>query len=352
LIFYFVFLLFVPLVVIDTAKTELWIRHALLFVITLILIFIAGFRSGFPDYPEYINIFNNARQGNIKANYDIGYTIINILVGSIFNNSISIFLLVAFLAVTINIKCYRDYCRYAFLAILFYYVHSYYLKELIQIRTGLSCAICLYNVRNIGERKKINFIFLQVIAASIHMASLIFFVVPIINILNIRIRTWYTIIFIVLIIGIVFPFGRIVKALQEIEYLSRIQIYVKWDEHARALGIFRNPTTMKQLIVSILMLYFFPFFNKRVRFFHVMLLAYLSSTCWLILWNDFSILAARVATFLSVGEPIFVASLLYLFPKYFRPFIAFLLICLAVLILYLNVGRNLGQYKLIFHAIS
>jgi hypothetical protein len=312
------------------------------------LVLFAGLRSGFPDYHEYVNIFNNARKGNVGASYDIGYTILNMLVGSIFDNPIFIFLLVAFLAVIMNIKCYKNYCRYVFLAILFYYVHSYFLKELIQIRAGLACAICLYNVRNINKEKKLNFILFQVFAASIHMASLIFFIVPMISAINIRIRIWYMIIFIVLIIGTTSPLGHIVKLLQETKYLSRIQVYARWDEHAKALGVFRNLTTVKQLIISVSMIYFAPLLDKKIKYFRVMLFAYLSSTCWLILWNDFAILAARGATFLSVGEPIFVASLLYLVPKYLRPVAAILLICIALLILYLNLGRNLGQYKLIF----
>jgi hypothetical protein len=348
MVFYCIFLLFVPLVIMDTAKIELQLRYIILVLIALVLIFVASFRSGLPDYDAYIMIFDNSRKGNIGASYDIGYTILNIAVGKIFDSSLPLFILVALLAVLINIRCYKNYFRYAFLAILFYYVHSYLLKELIQIRAGLACAVCLYNVRNIQANKKIDFIFFQLVASSIHMAALVFFIVPIINVLDIRIRTWYIIIFISFMIGTVFPLGRLVKALPGVEYLSRIQVYAGWDKYARSLGILKNITTMKQLVVSILMLYFAPVLSKKIKNFHVMLSAYIFSSCWLMLWNDFAILAARVATFLSIGEPIFISALLYLFPKYFRPVVTILLICITLLILYLNIRKDLGQYKLIF----
>jgi hypothetical protein len=344
---YLVFLIFIPLVVIDAAKIETKLRYVSLIAIASLLVFIAGFRFGLPDYDAYTMIFNNSRKGNIWASYDIGYTVLNMAVGNFFDNIVPLFLLVALLAVIINIRCYKHYFRYAFLAILFYYAHSYLLKELIQIRAGLACAICLYNVRNIYDNKKINFVFFQLIAFSIHMAASVFFIVPIINVLNIKIRTWYVIIFISFVMGTIFPLGRLVKALPEMEYLSRIQVYVDWDEHSMALGILRNVTTIKQLIVSILMLYFAPSLSKKIKYFHVMLSAYIFSSCWLMLWNDFAILAARVATFLSVGEPIFISSLLYLFPKYFRPAVTIVLICIALLILYLNIKKDLGEYKLI-----
>jgi hypothetical protein len=342
-----IFFLFAPLAIMDTAKIESQLRCALLIATTILLIFIAGFRSGLPDYDTYVEMFNNIQIGNVKASVDVGYTIFNMLIGSIFDSSIALFLLIAFLSVVINVRCYGEYVRYVFLAILFYYAHSYFLKELIQIRAGLACAICLYNVRNISKDKKITFVLFQLLASSIHLASLVFLVVPIVSALNIKIHTWYIIIFVSLVIGIMSPLGHIIKALPTIEYLSRIQVYTKWDEFATSLGILRNITTVKQFIISFLALHFSSLLDKKIKYFHALLTAYLVSTCWLILWNDFAILAARVATFLSVGEPIFIAALLYLMPKYLRPVASIVLTGIALLILYLNFGRTSGQYKVI-----
>lgn len=281
----------------------------------------AGLRYNLPDYQAYSDYFrllnnkiilSNAKDLAIVAD-DKGYIIINKFIGLFTNNPVILFLTMAFASIGINLSCYKKYTPYFFTAMLFYYVHTYIGRELMQIRAGLACALCLYSIRYIVNRKIIYFLCVIALASTIHLAALIFMFSYLLCRWNLKIKTWKYLLCISLIIGIFMPLGKFLKALPYMDGLERIQNYSEWEGYNQTLGVFSNPTVLKQLIISILCFIFYDKLNKKVYAFDTIFSIYLFSLCWLIIWNDFGIIAARIATFFSIGEVLLVASFYHIF---------------------------------------
>jgi hypothetical protein len=164
---------------------------------------------------------------------------------------------------------------------------------------------------------------------------------------NISIRWWTRIVLISLFIGVFFPFGQLLKMLPNMEFLERIQVYSFWEEYAGRLGVFSNITVVKSLFIGLTCLYFHHQLQSHYAF-KTFLDIYLFSLCWLVIFNDFGIVAARIATFFSIGEVLLCTSLYTLFSKRSKYVCAFLLWVFALLMLSLHVYTDkLFEYKMI-----
>lgn len=305
----------------DSVPIKLEQKKMLFFLAFLALALFAGLRINLPDYDAYSLFFqllnddkviNNEADLTIVAN-DKGYILINKLIGIFTSNPVVLFLVMAFLAVGINLSCYKKYTPYFFTAILFYFVHTYVARELMQIRAGVACALCLYSVRYIVSKKMFHFACVIILASTIHLAALVFLFAYLLCHLNLGVKNLSYSIIISLIIGIFLPLGQFLKSLPYMEGLERIQNYSGWEGFNQTLGVFSNPTVLKQLIITAVCLKFYDRLNQTVYAFRVLLIIYVFSLCWLVVWNDFGIVAARISTFFSIGEVLLVASLYNIF---------------------------------------
>jgi hypothetical protein len=185
------------------------------------------------------------------------------------------------------------------------------------------------------------------LASSIHLAAICFIFSYFLCRLDISAHNWLKIIVSSLFIGVFFPLGQFIKRLPTIELLERIQTYSNWDGYSSSLGVFSNITVLKSIFISLCCLYNYERLKSNYAF-KVLLDIYLLSLCWLILFNDFSIIAARIATFFSIGEVILCASFYTLFDKKNKYIYAFILYGFALLMLSLHVFTNkLFEYKMI-----
>lgn len=327
-------------------------RTALFVLCILMLWLFAGLRgAGFPDYSAYQMYFLDLRQGIISliVATEPGFIVINTVIGWFTDDSVWLFLVMSLLAVSINLKCYRDYTPFYFIAAMAYFSHTYLGRELMQIRAGVAAAIALYAYRFIVTSEFKKFFFWVVMAATIHLGSLCVLVVYPISKMRITRRMWYTILGICLLIGFVSPLGGWIRLLPQVEWLTRVQGYAEDSRYSSDLGILTNPTLLKQLMLSFVGLRFFSVLSQKVWGYNVFLTSYLIATCWLILWNDFAILSARVATFFSVTEVVLLGSYTYLFEKNSRWIYLLWVILLTLTMLCLNIlGDKLPIYHTIF----
>lgn len=343
--FFVIFLLLALFSLADIVHIRKEQRLVLLLLGGLVLIGFAGLRYGDHDYIPYQMIFNDAQGFNLQANDDVGFSFLNALLGLIWNDPLIVFLTVALLSVSINLKCFEDYGRYALVALLFYFVHNYVLKEMIQIRAGLACAIGLWNVRNMQKGRYTKFLLFQLLAMSLHLGSIMFLIAWLVKQLKITRKGWIYILIGCFCIGMVYPFGAILKALPGVDFLARVQTYSEWGEYAESLGILTNMATLKQLFMSVVLLYFYNQIKPEIKFFDILMAMYFASTCWLMVWNDFAIVGARMATFLSIGEPILMSGLLYTVTPRSRPALMVGLVAVALVFLLINMQGKILPYQ-------
>ena len=85
--------------------------------------------------------------------------------------------------------------------------------------------------------------------------------------------------------------------------------YLVDEQYFRSLGLF-NPVLLKNILISIIMIYFADRFKSKIPYYSSMISLTLLSVFWLAAFNNFAIIAARLATFFSISEPIIIAILL------------------------------------------
>jgi len=330
-------------------------KYTLYISVYFLLALFAGLRLTSPDYEAYELYFKLLNAASSRASEitivstDWGFVLINEFLGIFTQRPVVLFLTMAFLSVGINLSCYRKYTPYFFTAILFYFVHTFVAREMMQIRAGLACAICLYSIRFIVSRNLKKFLITIAIAATIHLAALIFVVTYLGGKIDISRRTWICLVAGSLGVGMITPLGQYLKMLPYIDGLERIQNYSQWEGYNQTLGVFSNPTIIKQLVISCFCLFYFEKLDKRVYGFKVCLHIYLFSLCWLSVWNDFGIIAARIATFFSISEVLLLASLFTLFEHKSKYIYVGIVCIIAFLIMSLNIytGRFF-EYQLLF----
>lgn len=357
--FYCIFFFLACLSVCDCVRLKHGQKRGLFMITYVLLALFAGLRAFSPDYSSYSLFFKllndpvsaGEDELSVVAN-DPGFVVINKIIGFFTTEEIVLFCIMAFLSVGINLFCYKKYTPYFFTAILFYFVHTYVAREMMQIRSGLACALCLYSIRFIisGQLKK--FLCVVFVAATIHLAAVVFLLSYVLYKIDFSPRVWRWFVVGSLVVAIVMPFGQFLKMLPAIGMLERVQNYSQWEGFegfTQQLGVFSNPTVLKGLIISFLCLKYYDRLEQSVRGFKVLLNIYLFSVCWLMVWNDFGIVAARIAAFFSIGEVLLVASLFHLF-SYHSKYVYVLIICIvAFLMISLNIftGRFF-EYKLVF----
>lgn len=326
-------------------------KNSLFFGSFLTLSLFAGLHYNFPDYEayqDYFKLLNNNILISSETDLaivasDRGYIYINKIIGICTDNPVFLFLVMAFLSVGINLSCYKKYTPYFFTAILFYYVHTYIGREMMQIRAGLACALCLYSIRYIVDKRPFHFLCIVILASTIHLAALVFIISYFLSLFNFKIKTLKYFVSIALLIGIFIPLGQFLKALPYMEGLDRIQNYSEWEAYNGNLGVFSNPTVLKQLIIVVISLKFYDRLKDKVYAFNIILTIYTFSVCWLIVWNDFGIVAARIATFFSIGEVLLVASFYHLFSS--KKTYTFIIGIGSLIFLTLNLVKNSLIYQ-------
>ena len=323
------------------------------------LFLFAAFRAGDQDYQNYVAAFReaayvdvldkSAMEGTLIYFMEPGYRLLNKLLSLVTSNPLWIVALTAFVSLFLNFKCYREYSPYFLLTVLLYFVHTFLLREMIQIRSGVACAICLYSVRYGLKGDVVRYLLLVVLAGLFHTISWAFLLVYPVYWSRLGRRTWGVLGGISLGVALFFPLGHLLALLPPIPVFEKILIYVADSYYNQPLGVFTNPTMLKTLAVAGVGLYFYRSLGEQSKYFRLLFNMYMIGTCWLLLFNDFSIIAARVATLFTISEVILIPMFLSLLSQNFFHRLLFwsvlIVFCVATLSLNLYVG-NVLPYKL------
>lgn len=306
----------------------------------IVLVMFSGLRY-FPDqqdYAEYTHTFQEMTDSTLHFDsiFEPGYMLLMWIISRFSDNPTVFFTIVAAIGVGLNFAAIKRYMsQYVFLAILFYFVHTYIMREMGAIRAGISAGICFYwGLRYIEENKLIKYLMTTLIAMCFHLSAIAFFLVYPIYRQNWKPETMLKIVVSSAIIGTIMPLGRIIAVLPFVGSISRVAGYAQ--DITGALGIWTNPTTLKQLVFVISSLLFYKKIKESIPYFRIIIVPYSLSVCWLMLWNDFPIIAGRLAMFFSITEVVLIPCFIYVFAKHSRPIAMAILIVLAFFILYLN----------------
>lgn len=143
-------------------------------LIGLILIVTAGFREvGVdPDSMTYENLFLHYDDSTTVYQIDYSYLLFSELLGKIYNNVHSVFLLYAILGVSLKFIAFRRNSQSALLPVLIYISFYYIFHECTQIRAGVASGFFLLALKPIADGKKLKALGLILCGTFFHMSGL------------------------------------------------------------------------------------------------------------------------------------------------------------------------------------
>ncbi|WP_207536418.1 EpsG family protein [Desertivirga arenae] len=178
MIYIAIFTLLAPLAVLDLVKVHIVFRRLLLFLIFLVLVFVSGIRweTG-PDWDSYYNFFNDYYRyasGLYINQFEPGYSALNGLIKSIWDNYTFFSFVIAFLTIGIKLSYINKHSG-AVLIITFLY-YCYYLADIASIRQFSAIALTLYSTNFIISKRPLLFVIFVGLACTIHISCIAFFV--------------------------------------------------------------------------------------------------------------------------------------------------------------------------------
>lgn len=316
-------------------------EHRLLYyLIGVFIILLIGLRGNEDEYtrlflkvPEITKFFVDTR---VALETGIGFAFICSVLKTLGFSSQALLFVFAFGAVSINLYYFNKYTKYFFLALLIYLSHEVIHHEWIQIRAGFVSALVLPKIYLINQKKYKSFVFLLIIAFSIHYISILS---VLLLFLNFKFRTIY--LFILILLAIVFKLsGATTLMLNILDQYSllpgRVKLYFMWDKYNYNVSLL-HPKIIQQIFTSFIILYLYYRFSKfRDNYF--MINIYLLSTIFLVIFSSFAILGFRSATHFVCVEPIIITLIL----NYFKQIqlLQTFTILVFVLISYINYIHN------------
>ncbi|TDQ09910.1 EpsG family protein [Pedobacter metabolipauper] len=312
----FIFLFLTVISILDVVKCPVNLRVLLLIFSGLILVLTAGLRYGDRDYLNYIEIYDLVAK--LFVDFDAalvhgepGYLMLNRIFKTMGIGVTGVFLFMAFCSVGLSLNFFRKYTPYFLIALLIYFSHVFLLRDMVQIRAGLAASISLYALTYVEKRRFWPFIIIILLAASFHGAVLVMILVYVAYPYSIR---HPLVIKILVITG--FLAGLILKA-SLLEYLitnvfnvPALVLYLAEPEYFASLGLL-NIVLLKNVILILFLIYYKDVIAEHVPHFQVYLLSLAIGIFWLSTFNNFAILAARVATYLSNVEHILLPALFF-----------------------------------------
>lgn len=316
-------------------------RIFLLLGVWLLLTLFAGLRYNNADWNTYYDFYKEIAEGTGKGTADIGFNWICCLLSFISKDPILMFVSVAGAAVALNLNSFKKYSPFFLICVLYYFVHLYVLKEMIQIRGGLASAICLYSIRFLTDRKYKYFWLLWIIALSIHFSVIVWGLVGIMYKYQPLARALKLMLLISFIVGLVCPLGQFVK-LVAAGIDDRLGAYIAYgdNEYASTLGILTNINAIKGLIVSLVLLYVYNKMENISRYFTSLLYAYVIGVCWLMVFNDFAIIGGRMSGILLCVEPVLISFFISLLSIRSKWIFVVMLIAVTYSMLLLNMNPD------------
>lgn len=349
--YYCIIILLSIFCVIEQSREFRQYRFVFVGLFVLVLGCFAGFRAYDPDYYNYQQIYKDIGHGYVEFS-DVGFSCLCVLLNYISANPILLFIVVAFFSIFLNLNSFYKYSPYIGLCILLYFVHNFALKEMIQIRAGLASALCLYSLRYLPKKCYKKAFVCLLLAISIQASSSVFGLVFILDYIKPTKKYIIGLIVLSLIIGTIYPLGQIIKNFTNIgDYSERAMAYVLYGdtEYAQSLGIWTNINTLKALGVCLCLMIYYDTLSKRFIMFKPILLSYVAGVCWLLCFNDFAIIGARMSNILMSGESILLSYPCILFSKNSKIFYILFIIIIAIIMFNLNIAPNkITPYKFYF----
>jgi hypothetical protein len=313
------------------------------------MVLLTGLKTGVPDLlnPDdsgYIDVFNkvpmlwNFTFTSISGIYgEVGYLFICSLIKSLGLGYRFAFLFIGLISVGISIKYYLKYSPYIIISLLIYFSHTFLLKDLIIIRSGLAASITLYSIPHIENRKFWKFFKIILIASCFHIAALILIIAYFVHGLVVNnVKRQIFLLGLGIVLGLFLSATVLTFIFSSILNIPIISAYMLDSNYFTSLTLL-NPVLIKNIVLAVLLIVFAAKLRNRVPYYDAMTTLSILSATWLATFNNFAIIASRLGTFFSIGEPIVIPVLLLSVVR-FNKVLAWILVVFYCIMLFSDKG--------------
>lgn len=149
-------------------------RSFLYILMGFVMILIAGFRKiGLdPDSENYEYSFHHYYQSSEMGMVEPSFTLISAILNVFTDNAHLLFLVYAFLGVTIKLYAFKKNLQCIFVPMMLYISFYFVLHEMTQIRAGVVSALFLLAVYHIAKKEKRKALLLIIVGSFFHYSSL------------------------------------------------------------------------------------------------------------------------------------------------------------------------------------
>ena len=331
----------------------------LLVVVSVLLVLFAGLREGSPDQGSFRDFFYEvASLGEVltgEHNYDEnyiewGYKFLLSVIKFFTDNDIIMFVVIASLSVGMVAYSCRRISPYPLISILCYYSWLYY-SNLGALRHALASSLILLMIVFLAMKKTKLSVPIFLFATSVHRVTAAAFVIWFVNI----IIRWHFLVALLLIVaigisyqgGIGFKVASILFPYTGDLVQGKLQGYAL-DEKWGVSNVFVRGIVIKQLLISLLCLFYFRTLKKNFSAFPIAFGAYFVSLLMLLLFRDFTIINNRVSNVFIICEIILIPMIFSLFPGREKIFAYFVLVLVMLYQVSRLVGDQFYPYKFVF----
>lgn len=158
-------------------KSIRWLNKFLVLFVGSFFIFVGGFRwltgSDWIPYYHYFNDLNAWKEFN-NGTFEITYALLNFFVKCFFSEYTAFLLVMSFLCVSLKIRLINKISVYPVFCLFLYYCYT--VGDFFAVRQTLAISILMYSILYIKKHDINKFLFLTVLATTIHNTSIIWLI--------------------------------------------------------------------------------------------------------------------------------------------------------------------------------
>ena len=348
------FIGFVILIAIFVISNNIFLKDKYIELVLLVFTFyftvlIAGYRQpgvGADDF-AYLEIFSQVPKlfnwidgtqhlGSFASKMEPGFLFyISVLKQAGISGGM-LFLFSSLLSIFLVFYFYRKLSPLVFLSILIFVCHAFIYRDMNQLRSALACGFGGLIILSIYRERLLIAIFFFIISLTFHIGSVVYILLFLFYKLgNLGRFKSSLILSLSLIIGFFGITDILISVLPDLGRITtKIVNYSNSATHGAEISLY-SITNLKNIAIVLFGLIYWKKLAVN-RLFSILWFSMLLNTCWRIAFTDFSILAARGATFFSIVEPVLLAY--YASSSRFKNQFVLVLIFYSFFMLYLNVN--------------
>lgn len=321
MVYFFVSSIFVFSSVIDFASK--YYSKILLFFLIVFLIFFCSLRNevgqddiGYKEYFDATGSLLDVISGDkplVTDRTELVEPLFLILasISKMFSNEVNVlFFFACSLSIGLRYFSFVKFSPYPILSFLIYVSHEYYVKDWIQIRSGLASSFVLFSMYFLFKKENVKFAILVLIASGFHFISLLAFLLFPLNKISLSKKSIFLVIVFSVALSVLFSFKNLLIFFGEYGVVPyRVSQYIFYEKFSFEMSIL-DPIILKSLFISFFCLFFYDSLRVKVNYFELIFKVQILATVLLLLFRDFSIMAVRANGLFYAVEPLLFALFL------------------------------------------